>query len=142
MDPRDQRNTAYWAIATVSQVSGVVSSIHFMLANRATGRAHSLHFLGGGFTFGVDGSLKGKPMLTYTEFRTSKPCNFADFAGVSARITGIKVGVGAGFDKMYITVWAGVAHVDRILAKIVLGGWGVKKPGLTGQAATYGLLAV
>lgn len=136
---KDNHMTTEWAIAKVTMVSVVVVGIHFKLANRATGRAHNLYFVGGGFTLGVGGKVpftSGK--LEYKSFRTRYAVNFQDFHNVGARISGINVKLGIGYEKSYLTIWPGPAHGAKPLAKISMGGWTVGKIGIGGQAGTYG----
>jgi outer membrane protein OmpA-like peptidoglycan-associated protein len=140
---KDNHKTTEWAIAKVSGVSAVAVGMHFKLANRVTGRAHDLYFIGGGFTLGVQGKVpftSGK--LSYKSFRTRKPVNFEDFKHVGARISGVTATLGVGYSKSYITIWPGAAHSDKPLVKISMGGWSVGKLGISGQAATYGYMSI
>lgn len=141
--PEDSHPTTEWALAKVGGVSAVAVAMHFMLANRVTGRAHNLYFLGGGFTAGIQGKVpfsSGK--LTYKSFRTRRAVSFADFDGIGARLSGITATLGVGYSKSILTIWPGPAHFEKPLAKISMGGWSVGKIGIGGQAATYGALGI
>ncbi|MEM8662700.1 MAG: OmpA family protein [Pseudomonadota bacterium] len=136
----DSLNTTEWALAPVGGVSAVVSGQHFMLANRETGRAHSLFFLGGGFTFGV--GIDVQKNLSYTCFRTSKPVNFNDFEGKGARISSVEATVLVGYSKTYLSIYAGSNPFGDELASVAMGGLAFGKVGLKGQAAVHGALNV
>src|SRR5215510_8295934 len=105
--PEDNKNTTEWAITLLAGVAFVVSGQHFMLANRVTGRAHSLYFVGGGFTVGLELEVNRALDLDYTSFRTSRPVNFNDFVGKWARLSSITVTAGVGFSKTILTIWDG-----------------------------------
>ena len=140
---KDNHRTTEWAIAKVKGVSAVAVGMHFKLANRVTGRAHDLYFMGGGFTLGIQGKVpftSGK--LSYKSFRTRKAVNFEDFKNIGARLSGITATLGVGYSKSYLTIWPGPAHADKPLAKTSMGGWSVGKVSLSGQAATYGYMSI
>jgi len=138
--PEDNKNTTYWAIGSVGEISFVGTVVHFMLCNRMTGRAHTLLFTGGGFTFGKEVSVAGAE-VDYTTFRTRRPCNFNDFDSAGAKLSGIKASAGIGWSRVYLTIWPG-GWIEKPLAKITMGGWSVGKLGLSGKAEVYGVLGV
>lgn len=139
----DNHKTTEWAIAKVHGVSAVGVAMHFKLANRVTGRAHSLYFFGGGFTAGVEGKLPFlSDNLSYKSFRTRTPVNFENFRHVGARVSGITATAGVGYSKSYLTIWPGPAHKTKPLAKISMGGLALGKWGVSGQAATYGYMSI
>ena len=137
--PEDNRNTTEWAIAPQAGVSAIVSGQLFMLANRVTGRAHDLYFLGGGLTFGIDVDVSKN--LDYTSFRTKRPVNFNDFHGKAARVTAIHASAGLGYARTVLTIGKGII-LHLCVGENHLGRFGIGKLGLKGQAAVHGVFAI
>ena len=139
--PEDKLNTTEWAIALLAGVSAVFSVQHFMLANRVSGRAHSLRFAGGGLTFGHTADVSKMPNLEYTSFRTRRAVNFQDFHWKSARISALSAGYKVvGFSRMYFTIYEAEAIVSPELGRVTLGGFEPMQSGLQGQAFVHGVL--
>ena len=143
-------NTRRWALAFVGGGGFVVSAQTYMLANCDTGRAHLLHFVGGGLMYL---GRTAKPVfsvsrkLSYKRFNTSTPANFNDFNGGTGRITELKVKAILSYSKTILNIWAvgRVPFVDSRLAEPRLGGgfgvgWSASLP--KGQAFVHGIFAV
>lgn len=141
-------NTRRWALAFVGGGGFVISAQTYMLANCDTGRAHLLHFVGGGLTTPKpQASVNKKSLYKYTRFNTSKPANFNDFDGGWGRISELKIKAGISFSKTYLNLWArgDSAYFSTRLAKPELGGgfglaFKFKLP--EGQALVHGTLGV
>ncbi len=138
----DSHNTTEWALAPVWGASAVISVQRFMLANRETGRAHSLFFGGGGLTLGVSLGRGGVGNYSYHNFRTKRPVNFDDFNGKGARITSINATLGLGYSWTRLTIFAGSNVLGSELAEISWRGLKFGKPAIKGQAGVHGSVGV
>ena len=137
MDPKDKKKSRYWAISNVGSVGFVANAAIFDLVNRETGRAHQLHFYGGGFSFSAGSGGGAGPNVSYTCFTTKKRLNFGDFHGCGARFTGVNAGVFFGYSHCWLTIWPGAAYLDDPIAYVSMNGWGPMLPG--GNAAIHGV---
>lgn len=137
----DHRNTTEWALAHVDGVSLVGSVQKFMLANRVTGRAHELYFVGGGFTLGFSKpkGTSSNPNLSYYSFRTKRAVQFSDFEGRGARITAIRLPI---YSKTYFIIYAGLNPLGQKLAQITMGGFSTPKASVSGQAFVNGGITI